>query len=318
MHTSEPPAAAEGQGQREHGTRLRYAWGPSQDGQRGRGCRCADCTEANRADHAHRERMIAYGRWQPFVDAGPAREHIRALGAAGIGWRRAAELAGLSASAVGLLLYGRPGRDGQPPSRRIRPETEQKILAVRPGLETLGGGAVVDATGARRRLQALVAAGHSQARLGERLGITPSNMSTVMSSDRLTAGTVRAVRDLYDEMWNVPPDESGHRSKGSASRARNYARERGWAPALAWDEEEIDKPDGKPAEGWRPTGRTSVPAAALAENAEFVREHDDYRQATNAQVAERLGVSRERLEKALERTRAREATASQDRELEAG
>lgn len=120
----------------DHGSRARYC----------RGCRCGGCTEANRRGHAHRERMIVYGRWQPFADASRAREHVQALSAAGIGWRRAAELAGVSETSVSKLLYGGPG--GRPPTRRLRTETARKLLAVQPSLEALGARAHVDAAGA--------------------------------------------------------------------------------------------------------------------------------------------------------------------------
>jgi transcriptional regulator with XRE-family HTH domain len=254
--------------------------------------------------------MILYGRWQPYVDAGRAREHVRALSAAGIGWRRAAELAGVSETSVSKLLYG--GTGGRPQSRRLRAETERKLLAVRPGLEALSGRALVDATGAQRRLQALVAAGHSQAQLGARLGISRANFTKTMTGGRLTAGTVRAVRVLYDDLWDVAPDETAHRAKIAASRARNYARERGWAVPAAWDDEQLDARGGKPAEGWRRTERHTTRAAELAEDAQFVREVGGYRLATNTEVAMRLGVPRNRLDKALERTRSREVMADRE------
>src|SRR6266536_2166700 len=113
---------------REHGTRARYVSGPDEDDQGRHGCRCARCSAANRAAAAVRERLIVYGQWQPFVDAGRARAHLAVLSAAGIGRRRVAELAGLSESAVGKLLHGGPGT--RPPVRWIRSETERKILAV--------------------------------------------------------------------------------------------------------------------------------------------------------------------------------------------
>ena len=307
MHTDEAGPAVT---VRQHGTRARYVHGPSQDGQQGQGCRCGDCLAANRAREAHRARMILYGRWQPFVDATRAREHVQALRAAGIGWRRAAELAGVAPATVDKILHGGPG--SRPQTRRLRPETEQKILAVRPGLDTMGARALVDAAGAQRRLQALVAAGHSQARLAERLGITPANFTTTMSEPRMTAGTVRAVRALYDQMWDVAPDESTHRARIATSRARNYARARGWAVPAAWDEEELDAPDGKPADGWQRSGRTTIRSADLVEDAEFVRQAGGYELAGNGEVAMRLGVPKDRLEKAYERTRAREVMADRE------
>ena len=168
-------------------------------------------------------------------------------------------------------------RWGRPPSRRIRPETERKILAVTAAEESLSPGALVDATGARRRLQALVALGYSQAVLAERLGQLRANFTGTMTRERLTAGTVRVVRALYDELWDKQPDESTHRTRISASRARNYAQARGWPVPLAWDEPEIDDQAAGPAEGWRRSERTTIPAEELVEDAEFVRQAGDHR-----------------------------------------
>jgi transcriptional regulator with XRE-family HTH domain len=286
---------------REHGTRARYVMGegPGETP----GCRCAACTEANRAYASQRERQQVYGRWQPRVEAGPAREHLRALSAAGIGWKRAAELSGVSTGAVSKLLFGGPG--DRPPSRRIRPETAQKLLAVPLAGPSRAPAAVVDATATRRRLQALVARGYSQAALAARLGIQRSNFGQAVAG-KVTAATERAVSDLYDELWDVPPDESTHRARISVSRARNYARARGWCPPLAWDDDTIADPEAGPAEGWQRSAR--VPLAERAEDAAEVIAWEGGRD----QAARRLGISRYALDKALERAAARPA------ELEAG
>jgi hypothetical protein len=114
---------------REHGTKARYVFGPDEHGNPGKGCGCAACSSANRAYENNRKRMILYGRWQPYVDATAAREHVRALGLAGIGWKRAAALSGVSTGAMSKLLYGGPGC--RPPTRRIRPETAAASLARR-------------------------------------------------------------------------------------------------------------------------------------------------------------------------------------------
>jgi len=286
---------------REHGTRARYVMGEGPG--KTAGCRCDACTAANRAYAAQRERKQAYGRWAPRVDAGPAREHLQALSAAGIGWKRAAELSGVSTGAVSKLLFGGPG--DRPPARRIRPETEQKLLAVPLAAPSLAAAAAVDATATRRRLQALVARGYSQAALAARLGIQRSNFGQA-AAGKVTAATERAVSDLYDELWNVPPDESTHRARISVSRARNYARARGWCPPLAWDDDTIADPEAGPAEGWQRSAR--VPLAERAEDAAEVIAWEGGRD----QAARRLGVSRYVLDKALERAAARPA------ELEAG
>jgi hypothetical protein len=283
---------------RPHGTRARYVLGPGPG--RGPGCRCDSCRAANRAEASRRTRQIIYGRWQPYVDAQPVRVHLRELAAAGIGWKRAAALAGVSTGAVSRILYGGPGE--RPPSQRVRPQTAAAILAVRASACQLAPGALTGSTGARRRLQALVATGWSQARLARELGLTEANFGAVMRRDQVTAGTARAVGELYDRLWNQPPPEHDQRTRIAASRARRYAAGRGWAPPLAWDDDLIDDPSAAPADGWqRPARRRS---ADLAEEAEELFRREGY---TRENAAARLGVSVSGLDMALRRAqRARE------------
>lgn len=245
---------------RDHGTRARYVFG-AEGGDRANGCRCAPCSRANRDAENERNKQIAYGRWKPYVDAGPARDHLRALSEGGVGWKRAAALAGVSTGCVSKILWGRPGAGG-PPTRRIRPETEAAILAVRPGPAALAKSAPVDSTGTRRRVQALVARGWSQSKLAARLGMQPGNFGEIVyRRPAVTAATARAVERLYAELWDQPPPEASHRDKIAASRARRYAAERGWPPPAAWDDEAIDNPRAKPS-GWRRDGRASARGAA--------------------------------------------------------
>lgn len=278
---------------RAHGERARYVFGPDENDMPGSGCHCTDCTAANRAFEANRQRQIAYGRWQPYVDAAPVRAHLRALAAAGIGRRRVASLTGLSGSVISRITYGGPG--DRPPTARVRPATAAKILAVKPSLDSLGDKAVVDATGTRRRLQALVANGHSQARIGGRLGITPQNFTSTINGDRVTAATARAVVRLYDELWNVPPDESTHRRRIAASRARNVARAKGWPPPMAWDDDDIDDPAAGPAGVWQRTGSTRNAAEDVAEVLRW-EGHADL-------AAARLGVAPGTVNTTMRRTR---------------
>jgi transcriptional regulator with XRE-family HTH domain len=192
----------------------------------------------------HRVRQRAYGR-PAYVDAEPVRQHVRRLMAARLGAKRVAHLAGVAPSVVGKLLYGDPRR-GMGPSRRIRPATAEKLLAVRAGLDNLADQTLTDATGTRRRLQALMARGWSQAKLATRLGVLPTNFSGTMEAEQVCASLVRAVRTLYDKLWDTPPPEATHRDKIAASRARNYARLRGFVPPQAWDDDTIDDPGAQP------------------------------------------------------------------------
>lgn len=277
----------------EHGTKARY----------NRGCRCGACSGANRESQAQRARLTAYGRWQPYVDATPAREHLRMLMGAGIGWKRAAVLAGISYGTVTNILYGASGR---PPAARVRPETEQAILSVKAGLDALDDLAVTDATGTRRRVQALAAVGWPQAALAARLGTTKGNLSATVNGTRVRAGTARAVRGLYEELWDAPPPQGTRWERTASTSARHRAERQGWAPPLAWNDD-IDDPAASPAEGWkRGPERRRRPAALIAAEAEELFGMGLGRTA----AAERIGISRAALDKALSRVVAQEEPAA--------
>jgi hypothetical protein len=213
-------------------------------------CRCEPCSAANRDYEANRTRQQAYGRWNGLVDAGPAREHVRALMAQGMGLKRIVEVSDLSQGMLWKLLYGKRTADGtRTPSRRIRPVTEARVLAVE---LDLAEGARIDAAASTRRVQALVAAGWSMSRLAERLGIHPGNFTPLAHGTRqVTVETAKAVHALYAELVDVAPPSERRWQQGSVTRARRYATEHGWAPPLriggrAWIGSPLDVDD--PAE----------------------------------------------------------------------
>src|SRR3954447_17918476 len=102
-----------------HGTRVAYVKDR---------CRCLNCTAANTAASRTRYRQQAIGRWQPFTDAGVVREHLAALRAAGIGVERIAQLTGLSLSHIRTLASTRP--DNTTATRKVRPDTVDRVLAI--------------------------------------------------------------------------------------------------------------------------------------------------------------------------------------------
>lgn len=152
-------------------------------------CRCYACTAANSDAERHRAKQQAYGRWQPYVDAEPAREHVRSLMAPkvgstrGMGWKRIADAAGVPRSTLWKLLYGDPKR-GREPSKRCRPETAEKLLAVR---EDLADGASVPAGPTRRMLDAMVEGGFAKAELGRYLTGNPGAKSLQVATRRMVS-----------------------------------------------------------------------------------------------------------------------------------
>lgn len=211
-----------------HGSLYRYKLG---------GCRCRPCKDAKAAYSRHRHRMIAYGRWQSYVDAEPCRGHVRSLMASGVTLGRVAVLAGLGVATLQKLMDGTP-RSGGVPSSRVRPKTAESILAVRLNLDDLPGTAWVNATGSKRRIQALAALGYTLKEQAEAVGKIPSNYRAILFRDTVLAGTARYVRDLY-KAWSMTPAPQTWVSE----RTRRIAEKNGWCPPLAWDDDLIDLAD---------------------------------------------------------------------------
>lgn len=91
----------------------------------------------------------------------------------------------------------------------------------------------VDATGTRRRLQALSAIGWPWPEINVRLGYkaTTQRVSHMLRSERVHIDTHRKVKALYEELCMTP---------GPSSISRGRAIRKGWAPPLAWDDIDHD------------------------------------------------------------------------------
>ncbi|WP_394436192.1 helix-turn-helix domain-containing protein [Streptomyces sp. SGAir0957] len=253
-------------------------------------CRRPECLARSAEYDRTRNRLVAYGRWQPFVDAEPVRQHIRMLMSHGIGWQRVARLAGVSCGAVSRILYGAP-HEGAPRTKRVRTTTADKILAIKPSFEQLAPMARVDGTGTRRRLQALIANGWPQKRLGAEMGIQHHRLIwDHVRQDVVAADTVRRVAELYERLWNVDPATRGVHPR-FVDEAKRRATANGWAPPAAWDDDYIDSPAATPDLGEHVDRYTSI-----AEDARWLINTQGY---TPAQAAHRLGVTKSHLYRAF-------------------
>lgn len=176
-----------------HGTRAAYVADR---------CRCDDCREANRADAAARRRAIAYGRWQPYVDAAPVRQHIERLRAAGMGINRVVALSGVGSGTVRQLVYGdRAGR----PTLRVRAATARAVLAI--PLDRPASGALVPAAGARRLVTDLEEAGYTRQDLAAHLGRSSGSLTRSLTGRRITAATLDALDALHRHLLPDAPDQ---------------------------------------------------------------------------------------------------------------
>lgn len=245
------------------------------------GCRCYTCGWAVAQYNDARDHAIRRGTWQPYTDTDPVRAHIAALQACGMGLRRIADLAHCDRKRLQAITTGRPER-GTGPQPQVRPALAAAVLAIEPTLDNLAAATVIDATGTRRRLHALVAGGWPQARLAAGLGMAPGNFGLTLAAPRVRVRTARAVHDLYDRWWNANPIEHGA-SPGGVTRARRHAVARGWAPAGAWDDDTIGDPIAFP--DW--TGRCGTPEGYDAHYRFRVPACEPCREAKAAQRRER-------------------------------
>jgi hypothetical protein len=171
---------------------------------------------------------------------------------------------------------------------------------------------MVSAIGARRRLQALANRGWSAGAIGrEGLGISASQAARVLDgAGQVSPGLAAIVAGAYDALWTRKPPQATATQRDAARAQQERAERAGWAPPLAWDDDELDEPGAVPAEGWRRSDRTTIRSADLVEDARFVREAGGYR--TQAEVAMRLGVSRDRLDHAYIRAGDRQAETERE------
>lgn len=193
---------------------------------------------------ARRRRLMAYGQWEPFVDAAPVREHLRAINASGMPISAVCERLGLPhTSSLQHLLYGR-GEYG--PGQQVRRETAQLVLSYWPGLADFPDHARIDPTGTRRRVQALAVRGWPRHLMATEIGMSATYFKKALHKDRITAHVARLVADLYDAWWDQDPLEHGL-SRIAVNRVRADAARDGFHGPLAWDEETIDDPKALPA-----------------------------------------------------------------------
>lgn len=211
-------------------------------------CRCVPCTDACTAEERRRRLDAHIGAAPRRIDAGPVREHIKALQAQGLGYRRVAVLAGLAPSTVLKIVRRDPKRADGMPQQRVAPDTARRILAVTASPALLSEGVVVDATGAIRRIQGLQAFGWSRRLLAARLGVEHNTLNHIFATGGATGRMVRAITALYEDLWNEAPPASTPHERAAITRTLRTAQANGWAVPMAWDDEAIDDPAARPVQ----------------------------------------------------------------------
>ena len=174
----------------------------------------------------HYRRRLNTGRYG-YRDAGKVRVHVAALRELGWTFEAIAQAAGVSTWSVHRVHTGQ--------SRRVLAETETAVLAV--PLVACESHRGVDATGARRRVEALAWMGWPNREVAVRVGCSPRSLPTLLHRGRLSVRLAWRIAAVYEELSGVPGP-----SRGAAGKARAL----GFAPPAAWDDESIDDPSERP------------------------------------------------------------------------
>jgi len=244
------------------------------------GCRCDIC----RAAAAKRSKFWRLQRLrgvEHLVDADPLRDHVAALMAGGMSFKAIALSAGYASRNALADAITRP---------RVMPRTLARVLAVNLASDNRRD-AYTDATGSARRLQALAVNGWPSRNLATRLGHRqPATIQDIANGDTSTIRlrTKDGIRDLYNELWD---------QAGPSKRTADIAKGKGWLPALAWDDDLIDRPEHE-ADDVR---RRTLPGHGSGVTMEDIEEARDQGYVSAEQIGWRLGVTRDTVQQILSR-----------------
>lgn len=240
-----------------HGT---YARGNGSPGRRPP-CPCPPCRETKLKTRKRLNVARQLGR-AARVDAAPARQHLRKLRIT-MSWSQIQTATGCDDRGLQLLINGQ--------RTEINRTTQDKILAVAPGAEP-SPGMYIDATGPRRRLQALSALGYSGREIALRIATAEARIQKITSGSQPTVryGLARRINALYDELSETPAPAGRSRT-----RVLRHALAHHFAPPSAWDDDTIDSPDALPEwtghcgtdHGWWKHTTNSIPVCPPCETA---------------------------------------------------
>lgn len=252
-----------------HGTRARAGGSPHSGIPR---CPCQPCRRAEYRYDVRRRHLAATNR-KLTVDPTPAADHLRQLRADGMPIIAITKAAKISRSTVRQLLAGRPAP--------IRRTTANAILAIPARSATAR---TVPSIGSTRRLRALVAIGHTGARIRQATGLNHTTVWQLAAGRNpvVLASTADAISRAYRLLVASP---------GTSVRERNRAARNGWVGPLQWGSD-IDDPDAEPQVGDMQAAMgkreaRAILAASRVEDIEYLASYgipvDD--------IAERVGLT---------------------------
>ena len=139
---------------------------------------------------------------------------------------------------------------------RTRTRTTPLTRRTQPGTS----GRRTDANGIRLRLRALHVMGHGSARIARALGVRHATIAHLVRGDAATISThLRdAITGLYDAWWDKGAPERTRAERAAATAARRRAIAGNWCAGAALDDDLLDIPGYRPAQGWKPATGTGI------------------------------------------------------------
>lgn len=240
----------------------------------------------------------------------PAAAHIRALRHLGVTNHTVAARARIANHQLRRAFRGEP----------IGWEVERRILAL-PIDNEVPLYEEKSSLGARRRLRALHALGWPLDDLAAALDWPVHKVGNILAEKPIPVIEHLMVCALYDQRWTWMPEDHGIPAD-DAEQARLTAQLAHCYSPLAWDDETIDNPKGRPVKGNRPEVRGLDPAAALraldGERVELSPHTRTHAIAYGARyldmpfdvIAERLGMEYLAVKRSWERIKQRERASA--------
>ena len=136
------------------------------------------------------------------------------------------------------------------------------MTAPQPVCQWDASAAAVSVPGVRLRLRALVAIGHSPARITRALGegISTRTVQRILygAPTDLPQHQLDRIRDLYEQWWDLCPPTRTKGERTAATMARRRAQDACWCTGMGLDDDRLDEPGYDPQCSWRPATGTGV------------------------------------------------------------
>lgn len=153
-------------------------------------CRCMLCRAAASRYESERLAKRKAGEWNGLVPAEAVRAHLRRLSRQGVGYKSAADAAGVSRSTVGAILAGR--------RTQLRARAAQRLLAV--DRDAVADHALVRAGRTWQLLERLLEEGFTKTELARRLGSRARVPALQLRRDYVTAANASKVERFYRQV----------------------------------------------------------------------------------------------------------------------